>query len=88
MVQVKPNPANDGAGNPRDEWWTCEVAIPLRNLTVPVGRPPRAGDRWRINLARYDYSVHLPGGQQVSSCAPLGKADFHLLVDFLPLVFE
>ena len=71
-----------------DESWTCEVAIPLEDLTVPSGHPARAGDRWKFQLARYDYSTYLEKGRELTSCAPLRLADFHRYEDFLTLVFE
>ncbi len=72
----------------RDTSWTCEVSIPLDDLTVPVGRRPRTGDRWRFSLARYDYSVYVRGGSVLSSSAPLRVADFHRLEDYMTLEFE
>ena len=38
-----------------DEGWTVELAIPwaaLKSLAADSGAPPRAGERWRVNLAR------------------------------------
>lgn len=45
----------------KDQYWQMELAIPFRSIPVLEGHAPKAGDRWRFHLARYDYSVYLPG---------------------------
>jgi len=69
-----------------DEYWQLEMAIPFAGLPT-LERPPRAGDRWLFHLARYDYSVYLPKGVELSSCAPLTKVDFHRYEDWITLCF-
>jgi len=59
-----------------DEYWQLEVAIPFAGLPT-LDRPPQSGHRWRFHLARYDYSVYLPEGVELSSSAPLTAVDFH-----------
>ena len=71
-----------------DKSWTCEVAIPLSDLIVPVGRTAQSGDRWKFHLARYDYSTYLEKGRELTSTAPLRVADFHYYEDYQSLVFE
>jgi hypothetical protein len=70
-----------------DEYWQLEVAIPFADLPTLDGRAPRAGDQWLFHLARYDYSVYLPEGVELSSCAPLRKVDFHRYEDWITLRF-
>jgi hypothetical protein len=36
-----------------DRGWTCEMAIPLKDL-VAAGEMPKVGDQWRVNLYRID----------------------------------
>ncbi|MFH0796483.1 MAG: carbohydrate-binding family 9-like protein [Candidatus Omnitrophota bacterium] len=72
----------------KDEYWTLEVAIPFTSLPTLSGRSPQRGDIWLLNLARYDYSVYLPKGCELTSCAPLSKVDYHLHEDFLKLTFQ
>ena len=70
-----------------DRGWSLEVAIPFAGLPT-LQAPPRAGDRWTFHLARYDYSVFLEEGRELTSCAPLSKVDFHYYEDWIPLVFS
>lgn len=60
-----------------DEYWQMEAAIPFASLPSLKGKTPAAGDAWKFHLARYDYSVYLQNGVELSSCARLKKADFH-----------
>ncbi|MCX5642272.1 MAG: carbohydrate-binding family 9-like protein [Candidatus Omnitrophica bacterium] len=72
----------------KDEYWAMEVAIPFAGLPSLAGKNPRKGDNWLFHLSRYDYSVYLPEGREITSCAPLSKADFHFYEDWLKLRFE
>lgn len=60
-----------------DEYWQMEVEIPFASLQMLQGKSPRPGDHWKFHLARYDYSVYLKNGVELSSCARLKKEDFH-----------
>lgn len=71
-----------------DEYWQLEVAIPFADLPTLKGKTPESGDEWLFHLARYDYSVYLPEGVELSSCARLSKVDFHYFEDWLSLRFE
>lgn len=71
-----------------DEYWQMEVAIPFAQLPTLKGNSPNAGDVWSFHLARYDYSIHLPEGVELSSCTRLSQVNFHNSADWLPLVFE
>ena len=70
-----------------DEYWQMEVAIPFAELPTLKGKTPQPGDTWRFHVSRYDYSIHLPDGVELTSSTKLSKVDFHLLEDFQPLVF-
>lgn len=63
-----------------DQFWTLEVAIPFASLPSLKGEGPKPGDEWRFHLARYDYSVYLESGLELSSCARFrntGESFFH-----------
>lgn len=76
---------NDPADH--DKGWTMEVAIPFASLPSLGGAAPKAGDEWKLHLARYDYSAYIEGGKELSSCAPLTKVNFHHRPDWLTLRF-
>ncbi len=71
-----------------DEYWQMEVAIPFADLPGLKGRVPQSGDEWLFHLSRYDYSIYLPEGVELSSCARLSQVNFHLYEDWLTLRFE
>jgi Carbohydrate family 9 binding domain-like len=70
-----------------DEYWQLEMAMPFKSLPTLNGRKPQPNDVWKFHLSRLDYSVHLPKGVELSSCAPLSIADFHHFQDWIPLTF-
>ncbi|MFA5042707.1 MAG: carbohydrate-binding family 9-like protein [Kiritimatiellia bacterium] len=72
----------------RDECWILEVAIPFASLPTLGGNPPVKGDKWLFNLARYDYSIYLPEGRELTASAPLSKLDFHRYEDWNALIFN
>ncbi len=71
-----------------DEYWQMELAIPFAELPTLGGKPPKTGDTWKFHLARYDYSIHLPKGVELSSTAALSIVDFHYLPEWQTLKFE
>lgn len=71
-----------------DEYWQMEVAIPFKSLPTLKGKPPKSGDVWMFHLSRYDYSVYLPDGVELSSSAALKKVDFHRPKDWMKLAFK
>ncbi len=71
-----------------DECWEMEIGIPFASLPSLKGTIPKLGDTWRFHVARYDYSIHLPYGVELSSCAPLSRIDFHYYEEWIPLRFE
>jgi len=70
----------------RDHGWVVEAAIPLKALSA-VNPKPQLGDRWRFAICRYNYSVHLDGGRELSSSARLAEQNFHRYEDFDYLEF-
>ena len=76
--------------NPQDidEYWHLEVAIPFSDLATLKAKIPKPGDEWLFHLARYDYSVYLPEGVELSSCATLSEVDFHKYEDWFTLRFK
>lgn len=71
----------------RDEGYTVQASIPFASLPSLRGRCPAPGDRWRMNLARYDYSVHLPSGRELSASSPLTEVNFHRHEEWREFVF-
>lgn len=72
----------------KDEYWILEAAIPFAEIPTLGGKSPAKGDNWLFSLARYDYSIYLPAGRELSACAPLSKPDFHWYEDWRKLLFD
>ena len=70
-----------------DECWQMEVAIPFAGLPTMNGKSPSPDDTWLFHLSRYDYSIHLPDGVELSSTAHQSAEDFHNCADWQHLVF-
>ncbi|MFH1904744.1 MAG: carbohydrate-binding family 9-like protein [bacterium] len=70
-----------------DEYWQMEVAIPFESLPTLRGRTPKENDKWLFHLSRYDYSIYLSKGVELSSCALLSKADFAFYEEWPVLKF-
>src|SRR5438445_608015 len=62
-----------------DRAWTVEIAIPWKSIKLlsPRAVPPRAGSRWRINLARCEYTRG-ERGVKFSTWSPHGAVNMHL----------
>lgn len=72
----------------KDQGWTVEGRIPWKDFLRTGGRPD-PGEKWKMNLARYDYSVDFEG-PELSTCAPLKSLpypDFHRFEDFATVAF-
>jgi thiamine biosynthesis lipoprotein ApbE len=56
----------------RDEGWTVEMAMPWTILreVAPGRRPPRSGDRWRVNFSRVQWQVDVTGGKYAKRLKP------------------
>ena len=70
-----------------DQGWTIEEAIPFSSLSETTA-PPKPGDIWYFCICRYDYSVYLPTGVELTSSAALRRADFHVYEDYDKLLFQ
>jgi hypothetical protein len=68
-----------------DKGWTVEGRIPWTAFQATGGRP-KAGDKWRFALCRYDYSVAFDR-PELSSTAPLTQPEFHRYEDYGELTF-
>lgn len=78
---VQVNGSVDGKGGDRE--WTCEIAFPLADAVTAPHLPPRAGDRWRMNL----YRVEARPVPALMAWSPTFKEDFHLPNSFGELLF-
>ena len=49
----------------RDDGWTAELAMPWKILgeAAPGHRPPRPGDRWRVNFSRVEWQMDVAEGR-------------------------
>jgi hypothetical protein len=72
----------------RDEYWILEVAIPFAEIPTLGGKAPIKGDKWLFTLARYDYSIYLPKGSELTASAPLSVLNFHWYEDWPELIFN
>jgi hypothetical protein len=55
-----------------DRGWTVELALPWAALAeaAPGGRPPDAGDHWRINFSRVDWDMEVADGRYLKRTDP------------------
>ncbi len=70
-------------GKAGDKEWTCEIALPIEDIVTARNRPPRVGDRWRLNLYRVE-KLPTPG---LLAWSPTFKEDFHIPSRFGEIVF-
>src|SRR5690606_11850151 len=70
----------------RDEGWTAELAMPLREL-ASQGIPLTPGQPWRILVGRYNYSRYLHAAE-LSMHPALPVTDFHRIDDYGILILE
>ncbi|MEW5977327.1 MAG: carbohydrate-binding family 9-like protein [Acidobacteriota bacterium] len=70
-------------GRPGDQEWTCEMALPHEEVVTALHLPPRAGDRWRVNLYRIDQKPK----KILLAWSPTLKDDFHVPSMFGEIVF-
>ena len=69
-------------GQPGDRRWSCELALPLEDVVPAPNTPPRAGDRWLLNM----YRVERYPERASLAWSPTGK-DFHQPDKFGEIVF-
>ncbi len=70
-------------GKAGDQEWTCEIAVPLEDVVTAKNLPPKAGDRWRMNL----YRVEQRPKPLLLAWSPTLKDDFHLPEKFGEILF-
>ena len=63
-----------------DTHWTAELAMPIKDLTTR-GETFEPGAKWRILIARYNYSRYLPH-KELSMVPPLAWANYHRHEDY------
>lgn len=72
-----------------DQGWTCEIAVPfeaLGNLDNLAPMPPREGDRWRIQLFRFDRPD--PADVSLAECTSWSPTDtWHHPANFGTVIF-
>jgi len=72
----------------KDKGWSVELALPLRDIYTAPNTPPKAGDRWRVNL----YRIDLPDGAgkpgDYSAWSPVSGRTFHDPDRFGEVVFS
>lgn len=70
-----------------DNGWEVEEAIPFSAFSQTTS-PPKNGDIWYFSICRYDYSVYLKKGVELTSSAKLHRRTFHLYNDYDKLIFK
>ena len=70
----------------KDKKWVLEVAIPF-SCFKDASLPPKVGSEWKFAVCRYDYSVYLPGGRELSTSVPFSAHSFHHYEDYEVLRF-
>jgi len=72
----------------QDESFRVVVAIPWKHFNFAPDRPPKPGQTWKFILARCDLSKAYGGGQELSTCVPLPKPDFHMYKTYPRIRFD
>jgi len=70
----------------RDEYWTLEMAIPVKELTK-YGDKFGSGSEWRILISRYNYSRY-ELWPALTSVPQLSIANFHQIPEYGKLIFQ
>ena len=70
-------PADRGASTSTpDTSWSCEIAIPFKDLLTAPNIPPKVGDVWRMNLYRIDRGK-TEAEDEYTAWSPTQKIDYH-----------
>lgn len=67
----------------KDNNWTAEMAMPIDDLTVR-GEKFAPDSKWRILVARYNYSRYLPW-KELSMAPQLSRTSYHLYEEYAVL---
>jgi len=68
----------------RDNGWTAEMAMPIKDLTSR-GNKFCEGQDWRILVARYNYSRYFDMGPELSMTPSLSATSYHLVNEYAVL---
>ena len=68
----------------RDRGWSVELAVPLKEAVTAPNRPPKDGDRWRLNL----YRIERKPKDQLIAWSPTLKPSFHTPSRFGEVTFS
>jgi hypothetical protein len=68
----------------RDRGWKVELAVPLRDAVTAPNRPPKDGDKWRLNL----YRIERKPKEQYIAWSPTLKPSFHTPSRFGEVTFS
>lgn len=72
-----------------DEYWQLQIAVPFSALNLKDGKSkPDFGDAWTFMLSRYDYSIYLEDGCELSATSVLPEVAFHVPHLWKKLVFD
>ena len=61
----------------KDKYWSVEMAIPHKALTMNFNNPLKAGNCWRINFSRVQW-LKAGGPEENWVWTPTGKVDMHM----------
>lgn len=61
----------------KDRYWSVEMAIPHKALTMNYSNPLKAGNYWRINFSRVQW-LKAGGPEENWVWSPTGKIDMHM----------
>lgn len=61
----------------KDKYWSVEMAIPHKALTMNFNNPLKAGNCWRINFSRVQW-LKAKGPEENWVWSPTGKVDMHM----------
>ena len=69
-----------------DKDWVVTMRMPWTAFKSTGGKP-KVGDFWKFLVSRYDYSVYLEEGCELSAAAPLPWQNYHLFEYYPYLTF-
>lgn len=74
----------------RDSWWSAEMAMPVKDMEK-LGGDVKAGSKWRILVARYNYSKLFTDYDkeiEFSMVTELSDTSYHLVSEYAWLSLE
>ena len=61
----------------KDKGWSVELALPLKDIYTAPNNPPKAGDKWRLNLYRIDLPEGAGKPGDPAAWSPVSGRTFH-----------